>query len=95
MAGGGGRDLHQTVVVELVVAGERDQAAPAGRQREEDLHGRVPPHLAITQRNQTAKVKVTYKLAYRCSKFNFLLFAYLSRYYFNADFFFFAFADPL
>ena len=33
------------VVVELVVAGQGDQAAEAGAQRVEDLRGSVSPHL--------------------------------------------------
>ena len=35
----------QTVVVELVVAGQSDESAPARRQREEHLHRRIAPHL--------------------------------------------------
>ena len=35
----------QGIVVELIVAGQGDQGAPTGTQREEDLHCRVCPHL--------------------------------------------------
>ena len=39
--------VAEHVVVELVVGGEGDEAAPAGTQREEDLDSRVRPHLEI------------------------------------------------
>ena len=44
--------LHSqvTVVVELIVAGQSDEAAPARRQREEDLDGCVLPHLGGSPR---------------------------------------------
>ena len=41
--------LPQTVVVKAVVAGERDEAAPRRRQREEDLDGSVLPHARLLQ----------------------------------------------
>lgn len=37
--------LPVAVIVELIVGRERDEASPSGRQREEDLSGRVLPHL--------------------------------------------------
>ena len=47
-------NLHcepEGVVVEFVVAGERDQGSPAGAQREEDLHGSICPHLKKCEKN--------------------------------------------
>ena len=41
-------DEPETVVVEVVVGGERDESAPTDGQREEHLHGRVAPQLQHT-----------------------------------------------
>lgn len=43
------RELPKTVISELVVRGESDEASPAGPEGEEDLHGRVCPHLPQIQ----------------------------------------------
>ena len=40
-----GINSPETVVFELVVAGERDKPSPSGGQGEEDLYGRIAPHL--------------------------------------------------
>lgn len=37
--------LPVAVIVELIVGGERDEASPRSRQREEDLSGCIFPHL--------------------------------------------------
>ena len=40
--------LPEHVVLELVVAGEGDHAAPGDAQREEDLDTGIRPHLQLT-----------------------------------------------
>lgn len=45
--GGGDEGISVAVVVELVVAGQRQQGAEPRTQREEDLRGGVYPHLGI------------------------------------------------
>lgn len=44
--------LPVAVIVELVVGGESDKTSPGGRQREEDLSGRVLPHLRHRRRRR-------------------------------------------
>ena len=47
VARGDDEGVAEAVVVELVVAGQRDEATPTRRQREEDLHRRVAPNFSV------------------------------------------------
>ncbi len=50
--------VAEHVVVELVVGGEGDEAAPAGTEGEEDLDGSVGPHLEIKEKNNLQRKNV-------------------------------------
>lgn len=38
-------DLHQSIIVELVVASQCNESTPARRQREKNLHSSISPYL--------------------------------------------------
>lgn len=58
-------DLHQSIIVELVVASQCNESTPARRQREKNLHSSISPylqtrenihfvqHIAVTVRNNS------------------------------------------
>lgn len=52
--------VEVAVIVALVVAGEGDHAAEAEAQSEEDLRGRLPPHLGLQHDLQLRSEQITF-----------------------------------